>query len=83
MAPSLKNRLKGVHETPRASLTDIISALGSTAGVGGEFVKLGGLPPRVPEQDEGEYITFLAHVRAGLNFPISRFTAAVLDSYGI
>lgn len=44
---------------------------------------LGKMPPVAPKQREGQYITFLAFVRVGVNLLLSRFTEEVLDSYEI
>ncbi|WVZ98249.1 hypothetical protein U9M48_043714 [Paspalum notatum var. saurae] len=83
MASSLRAVLADALPHPKHSFTEIVEALGSSAGTGGEMMTLGSSPPRVPNQDAGEYIIFLAHVQAGLNFPLSCFTDCVLDSYGI
>ena len=40
-------------------------------------------PPRLPKEDEDEYLMFAAYMLAGVNFPLSRFLKTILDFYGI
>jgi len=82
MAGSLEDVLAATLPWSKARLSEIVEALGNSAN-GGESVWLGKMPPVPPKQREGPYITFLAFVRVGVNFLLSRFTEEVLDSYGI